>query len=224
MTKCGALEGFTREDWSKKGVIGAVENSLRLLRTDHVEVVFLHSCSAEVLRRGDCIEGLIRAEERGMTRFVGYSGDNDAAEYALALDFFDVLETSVSIADQAAIPTTIKRASELGVGVVAKRPVANVAWRYDDEPGEAYHVEYWKRLRKLDYPFLHRTREEAVATAARFVLSIDGVATAIIGSTNPENVRRNVRNSAGGPLAPDEFGAIRDRWNEVAADDWAGMT
>ncbi|MFO0873385.1 MAG: hypothetical protein U0575_05380 [Phycisphaerales bacterium] len=35
------------------------------------------------------------------------------------------------------------------MGVIAKRPIANAAWRHDDEPKEGYHVDYWKRLIRI---------------------------------------------------------------------------
>ena len=134
LTKCGALDAFTREDWSKIGILETIENSLRNLKTDYLDIAQLHSCSAEILRQGDCIEGLIRAQEKGYTRFIGYSGDNADAKYALELDVFDSLQTSVSIADQTPIDTNIKLAQEKNIGVIAKRPIANAVWRNSEKP------------------------------------------------------------------------------------------
>src|SRR4051812_28422834 len=83
LSKCGALEGFARSDWSKKGILETIENSLRALKTDYLDIAQLHSCSAEILRQGDCIEGLQRAVEKGYTRYIGYSGDREDAKYAI---------------------------------------------------------------------------------------------------------------------------------------------
>ncbi len=223
-SKCGALDGFTREDWSKKGVVETIEKSLKLMQTDHLDVAQLHSCSAEILRQADCIEGLIRAQERGLTRFVGYSGDNEDAQFALGLDFFDTLQTSVSIADQSPVDGNVAVALEKNVGVIAKRPVANVAWRSDSEPEEAYYRDYWERLGKLRYPFLKRTLEESVSLALRFTLTIGGVATAIVGTKSERNLRANVKNIAAGNLTGNEFESIRDRWREAADESWIGKT
>jgi hypothetical protein len=224
ISKCGKLDGFTREDWSKKGIVETVERSLRLLRTDHLDVAQLHSCSAEILRQADCIEGLIRAQERGLCRFVGYSGDNEEAAYALGLDFFDTIQISVSIADQSAIAGNIKRARELGIGVIAKRPAANVVWRFDEKPGEEHIHEYLRRLAKLNYPFLKGTLEESVSIALGFTISVEGVASAIVGTTSEKNLRANVKNIPGRILSESEFESIRNRWREVAGDDWTGKT
>ncbi|MCY7345990.1 MAG: aldo/keto reductase, partial [Pyrinomonadaceae bacterium] len=68
LTKCGALDAFTRFDWTKKGILETIEMSLKNLKTDYLDLAQLHSCSAEILRQGDCIEGLQRAVEKGYTR------------------------------------------------------------------------------------------------------------------------------------------------------------
>jgi aryl-alcohol dehydrogenase-like predicted oxidoreductase len=112
ITKCGALDGFTRSDWSVKGILATIETSLKNLKTDYLDIAQLHSCDSEILKRGEAIEGLQRAQEKGYTRYIGYSGDNDDARYAIEMDVFDSLQTSVSIADQTPIDGNIKLAAE----------------------------------------------------------------------------------------------------------------
>src|SRR5687767_14683009 len=138
-TKCGHERGWGSANWKMPSILRSIERSLMRLRTDHVDLVQLHSCLLAVLKRGDCIEALERARERGLTRYIGYSGDADAARYAVECGRFDTLQTSVSVADQQAITLTLPLASERGMGVIAKRPIANVAWRYAEKPDESYH-------------------------------------------------------------------------------------
>src|SRR5438105_1187910 len=129
-TKCGHAGGWGRADWRLDPLLKSIERSLKRLATDHVDLVQLHSCSLDVLKRGDAIGALERARERGWTRYIGYSGDGAAACYAIETGRFDTLQTSVSIADQEALDLTLPLARERGMGVIAKRPLANVAWRY----------------------------------------------------------------------------------------------
>ncbi|MET0751739.1 MAG: aldo/keto reductase [Pyrinomonadaceae bacterium] len=224
LTKCGALDAFTRFDWSKKGVLETIENSLRALKTDYLDIAQLHSCSAEILRQGDCIEGLQRAQEKGYTRYIGYSGDNDDAKYAIEMNVFDSFQTSVSIADQTPVDTNIPAAVEKGLGVIAKRPIANAVWRNSEKPKDSYHHEYWDRIRKLKFDFLNKSLDESIAIALRFTLSIPGVSTAIVGTTKPNRWQENARFVAEGILSDDEFEEIRARWKEVAGEDWIGQT
>lgn len=224
LTKCGALDGFTRFDWSKKGILETIENSLRNLQTDHLDIAQLHSCDKEILERGEAIEALQRAVEKGYTRYIGYSGDNEDAKTALEMDVFDSLQTSVSIADQAAIDTNIKRATDKNIGVIAKRPIANAVWRHDSKPSDSYHHEYWDRIQKLKYDFLDKSLEESIATALRFTMTIPGVDTMIVGTTKPGRWSENAEYAAEGNLSDEEFEAIRQRWQEVGGADWKQMT
>jgi len=222
-TKCGHASGFDLPDWDPKLLEQSIDRSLRRLRTDYVDVIHLHSCSEEVLRRGEVIEVLQRAKEKGKTRFIGYSGDHTDALYAVRTGAFDSLMISVNIADQEAIDLVLPEASARGLGVVVKRPIANFAWRYDAKPDVEYHQTYWERLQQLDYPQFRSKDEQTVGTALRFALAVPGVHTAIVGTKNPERWRTNARLLEAGPLPEETYRAIRERWKEAARPDWIGQ-
>ena len=217
-TKCGHAGGWGRADWRPASLLSSIERSLRRLATDHVDLIQLHSCTLAQLRKGDVIDALERARERGWARHIGYSGDGAAARYAIECGRFDTLQTSVSLADQEALELTLPLARERGLGVIAKRPLANVAWRYARKPGEPYYQDYWSRLRVLDYDFLKGPA--AVATALRFTLAAPGVHTAIVGTTKPERWPANAALLAEGVLPDAEFDRIRTRWRRVAEASW----
>jgi aryl-alcohol dehydrogenase-like predicted oxidoreductase len=161
LTKCGHPRGYGRGDWREASLLSSIERSLKRLRTDRVDLIQLHSCELTDLRKGEAITALERARERGYARYIGYSGDGLAARYAIECGRFDTLQTSVSIADQEAIELTLPLAVKRGMGVIAKRPIANAAWRYARRPAEPYYQAYWSRLRALDYPFLRGGAEGA---------------------------------------------------------------
>ncbi len=222
-TKCGHFEGTGLDDWRPESLERSIARSLQRLRTDHVDLLQLHTCSEDDLRCGDVIAVLDRARERGQARFVGYSGDGEAARYAVECGRFDVLQTSVNLADQDAIELSIEPARVRGVGVVAKRPIANAAWRQGRRPDNAYHHVYWERLQRLDYPFLRGSAAEAVGTALRFTAAVPGVHALIVGTTQPGRWGQNAALLDGGALAPVEFERIRTRWREVADASWTGQ-
>src|SRR5207247_4099785 len=136
---------------------------------------------------------------------------------------FATLQTSVSVADQEALELTLPLARTREMGVIAKRPLANVAWRYARKPAESYYQPYWSRLRRLDYPCLRDAADTAVATALRFTLGVPGVHTAIVGTTKPERWQQNAALLQTGPLPRDEVERIRARWREVADASWEGQ-
>jgi aryl-alcohol dehydrogenase-like predicted oxidoreductase len=155
-------------------------------------------------------------------RFIGYSGDGEAARYAVECGRFDTLQTSVSIADQEPLELTLPLARAQDMGVIAKRPLANVAWGYARKPAEPYYQTYWSRLRKLDYPFLRDTRT-AVGTALRFTLAVAGVHTAIVGTTKPDRWQQNAALLQAGALPDAVVTEIRERWQATADSSWVGQ-
>jgi aryl-alcohol dehydrogenase-like predicted oxidoreductase len=222
-TKCGHKAGLSGADWDLRTLEESIDRSLRRLRTDCVDLIQLHSCSREMLEQGDVVQVLVKAREKGKTRFIGYSGDREAALYAVESGVFDTLQTSLNIADQEPLGTTLPKAEERGMGVIAKRPLANAAWKREPAAG-AYARPYWERLQKLRYPFLESDGPDAAGIALRFTLSSPGVGTAIVGTTNPGRWRENAALLAAGPLPERQYEAIRARFQEVAGPDWTGQT
>jgi aryl-alcohol dehydrogenase-like predicted oxidoreductase len=225
-TKCGHPHGAeSAANWSEASILQSIERSLQRLRTDRIDLVQLHSCSESELRKGEAISALQIARDRGYIRYIGYSGDSRAAHYAVECGVFDTLQTSINIADQEAIELTIPLARKKEMGVIAKRPIANVAWRTGHKPMDSYHHEYYERLRKLNYDFLRNfdDLDRTVSIALRFTLTVPGVHTAIVGTTKPERLLQNSKPLEAGPLPDEDFAAIRHRWEEVAPRIWIGQ-
>ena len=224
-TKCGHPHGMeSAANWSRDSILQGIERSLQRLKTDRLDIVQLHSCSESELRKGEVITALQTAREKGYTRYIGYSGDSRAAHFALECGAFDTLQTSVNIADQEAIDLTLPLAREKNMGVIAKRPLANAAWKTGHRPMDSYHHEYWQRLQKLNYDFLRNSDlERTISIALRFTLSVPGVHTAIVGTKNPERWEQNAKLLEAGPLSEAEFCAIRHRWEEYAPHIWVGQ-
>jgi len=223
-TKCGHPHGMeSGANWSKDSILKSIERSLDRLKTDRLDLVQLHSCSESTLGKGEVIDALQTARERGYTRYIGYSGDSHAAHFAVECGAFDTLQTSISIADQEAIDLTLPLARKKQMGVIAKRPIANAAWKTGHRPIDSYHHEYWERLRKLNYDFLHGDLEKSISIALRFSLSVPGVHTAIVGTKKPERWEQNAKLLEEGPLDEATFRNIRERWEEYSPRIWIGQ-
>jgi aryl-alcohol dehydrogenase-like predicted oxidoreductase len=234
VSKCGwKVPGIDGPEWSAANVSDTVDRSLRLLKTDRLDVMLLHSCDLATLRRGEALGALAKARDAGKVRFVGYSGDSEAAEYAAGLPDVAVLQTSVSVADQANIDRVLPVAREHNVGVMAKRPIANAAWKdLGEQPGmyKSYAATYTDRLAKMRLDpaalgFAGPRRQAWPELALRFTLSQPGVHTAIIGTTNPENATANLEAAGKGPLGEDVVRKIREAFKAADPEGaWAGQT
>ena len=228
MTKCGhaMLEsaayragGFASSEWDPAMLARSIDRSLKRLGTDYLDVIQFHSPPSAVLGDDHAIDVLRKARDAGKARFIGCSTDSDDAIRAVELGVFDTLQISVSIADQEAIERVLPKARERGMGVIAKRPIANAAWL--GRSADWYSQPYRERLKKLDYDFLKRP--DSATTALRFTLAIPGVSCAIVGTTRPGRYEENARAVASGPLPPTEFEKIRDRWKAIADSSWTGQ-
>jgi aryl-alcohol dehydrogenase-like predicted oxidoreductase len=222
-TKVGHAAGLPHPEWSPDLITASIERSLARLRTDRLELIQLHSCGLDALRAGAATAALQRARDAGKCRFIGYSGDGEAARFAAESGDFDVIQTSLSVADQRNIDVVLPAARARDLGVIAKRPIANAAWRHGRRPDNPYHHTYWDRLQALRYDFLGEPAT-AVEIALRFTLGLPGVSTAIVGTANPERWAANAALAAKGPLPAAQIEAIRARWAAVAGADWDGQT
>ena len=231
VSKCGQkhkdLEG---EAWTPQVIHGAVDRALRLLKTDHLDVMLLHSCDLDVLEADDALGALVEARDAGKILHAGYSGDNEAAAFAARLPDVAVIETSVSIADQANIETVLPLAARHGKGVIVKRPIANAAWKdLADQKGlyKNYAKSYTERLAAmaLDPAALGFTAEEWPELALRFTLAQQGVSTAIIGTTDADHAAANLKAVEKGPMSAEAVGRIRAAFAAAAGPNgWEGLT
>jgi aryl-alcohol dehydrogenase-like predicted oxidoreductase len=234
ISKCGTkISGVDAPDFSYELVSRSVDRALKLLKTDVIDVMLLHSCDLETLKKGEALRALSEARQAGKIRFAGYSGDNEAVTYAAGLPEMAVVEMSINITDQVNIDQGLAAARKHNVGVIAKRPIANAAWKdLSTQQGlyASYAKAYTDRLAKMklnpsDLGFTADPSKAWPEIALRFTLSQSGVSTAIVGTTNPANAEANVQAAAKGPLAPEVIQRIRDAFNRAqAGDHWPGLT
>ncbi len=222
-TKVGHASGLEGEDWDVSLMEKSIERSLRLLQTDCIDLIQLHTCSIEQLQRGEVIEVLKRAQKAGKTRFIGYSGDNEAAQFAVECGQFDTLQTSLNVCDQNIGSKTVPLALQNGMGVIAKRPIANAVWRYDDVlADDHYHRVYQDRWKELQFAWGENS-DDAASIALRWTLR-NGVSTAIVGTKNPSRWAKNAALLNAGPLDQALFDSIGARWREIGGEGLEGKS
>ncbi len=216
-TKCGHTSGLEGSDWEPDMLRRSIDRSLVRLRTDCVDLLQLHSCSKEMLERGEVIQVAKDARAAGKARYIGYSGDAADAHFAVECGEFDALQTSCNFADQECIELTLPIAKQRGMGVIAKRPIANVAWRHANVDQAGYGAEYWRRLQQLRYDF-----PNMVEAALRFTLAQD-IHVAIVGASRLDRFAQNNAIAHLGPLDVEMVSSIRSRWKAVAHAEWIGQ-
>lgn len=192
VTKAGHVTGgYDGQPWTAKTIRDSIERSLKRMKTDHLDLVQLHSCGVEMLEQGEVIRALFDARQAGKTRFVGYSGDDDAAMWAVRSGHFDTLQTSFNVLDQAPRKALLPLAKELGLGVIIKRPIANAVW---GAPSASSRVAYRERALEIqDEGEIPGAPGDPIALALGFTLAHDEVDTAIVGTSDPGHMKANIK-------------------------------
>jgi aryl-alcohol dehydrogenase-like predicted oxidoreductase len=234
ISKCGRpIDGIDAPEFSYELVSKSVDRALKLLKTDVLDVMLLHSCDLEKLKQGDALRALVDARNAGKIRHAGYSGDNEALTFAAAHPEVAVVEMSINICDQANIGHGLKAAQEHNVGIIVKRPVANAAWKdLSEQKGfyASYAKSYTERFAKINLKpselgFSGDPLKAWPEIALRFTLGQPGIHTAIVGTTNPANAKANLEAAGKGPLPQEVLRKIRQAFEAASAgDSWPALT
>ena len=203
-TKCGHITGgYDGIAWTAETIKHSIDRSLSRMKTDHLDLVQLHSCDKEILEQGEVIDELLKAKNSGKTRFIGYSGDNENAEWAVQSGIFDTLQTSFSLVDQKARNGLLKLAKSNSMGIIIKRPIGNGVWG-KSAAASSYTEEYFNRARAmLDLGEL-AGGDDRIALAIGFLFSHEEISTAIIGTTNANHLLSNIQMLENGISVPPE--------------------
>ena len=216
-TKVGyGIEG--QRDWTASCVTAGVDEALRLLCTEHIDIVHLHSCELPTLLAGEVVDALERARTLGKIGWVAYSGENDALAWSVASGRFGGIECSVNLFDQGSLGGPLALAAGQGLGVIAKRPLGNAPWRFAQRPEGDYCETYWERMQQLAYDTAGLPWDEL---ALRFSAFQPGVSSAIVGTASVERLRHNVGLAQKGPLPGPMVNALRARFAAMGGA-WLG--
>ncbi len=200
-TKAGHITGgYEGEEWTYQTVVDSIDRSLRRLKTDHVDLVQLHSCGIDVLEKGDVVRALQEAQQAGKARFIGYSGDNEAAHWAVDSGLFATLQTSYNIVEQRARTSgLLEKAVARGMGTIIKRPIAGGSWAKSrgedsDQQIRGYDEPYLERARAMCAPGpIEGEPDNGILTSLGYTLADPNANVAIVGTKDPSHMEANIR-------------------------------
>jgi aryl-alcohol dehydrogenase-like predicted oxidoreductase len=117
--------GESTYDFSAHGIRRSMEQSLRRLQTDVLDIVFLHAPRADlpVINDSDTLNALLALRDRGMIRAVGFSGYT-AEAFRQAIDWADVLMFEYHAKDSS-LEAVITEASAKNKIVIVKKGLAS---------------------------------------------------------------------------------------------------
>src|ERR1039457_1392220 len=221
-SKCGCLLGDPPagatppfpHDYSAGNVRAGVEQSLRRLCTDRLDLVQVHmSPSRAQLEAGGTVEALLALREEGKIRFTGMSGILPQLPDHIALGVFDVFKSPYS-AVQREHEDLITGAAAAGAGTlirgVAARggPAGDKDWRQGPlglAQGEGQRR--WESSGVQDL-LAGMSRLEFVL---RFTLSHPALSSTIVGTSTMDHLRSNLAIAGKGPLPADLYKEAKRR-------------
>ncbi len=140
-SKIGAAVSHRRDEYvlatksterTRAGFLSGLEGSLRNLKTDHVDLMFMHAVQTEaeadaILGPGGAMEGAEEARKAGKLRYVAISGHGrpDGLLHAVKLHRFDALMTVFNYFDRFNFPTVendlVPLCRQRGTGLIAMK-------------------------------------------------------------------------------------------------------
>ena len=215
--------------WTADTARKTIDRSLSRLRTDYVDLLQIHAHSIDWPDAEEVIEVALEAKRAGKTRLVGYSQENEQAESAVESGLFDALQTSFNLVDQSARYGLFEKARARGMGIIAKRPIANAVWSrvLAGDRGEGEAGRSADRLRRarvmVEMGPLPGAPDDPIALALGFVYAHPDAHTSIVGTQSHAHMLDNIRaTEEHGALAAEVVDELHRRFDAVGRD-WPGI-
>ena len=201
-----------------ENVRAGVENSLRRMRTDHLDLVQFHrSLTRKEFEAEGALQELLKLRDEGKVRFIGVSGTLPHLVEQVESGLFDAFQIPYS-ALQREHEGVIAKASAAGAGIIIRGGAARGA--PTDWEGKGYYMvspdemrRRWE-LARLDDELGGMSRMEFTL---RFTLSNPDLDTTIVGTKDVGHLRDNVAAALKGPLPPVVYEEAKRRLSEAGS-------
>jgi aryl-alcohol dehydrogenase-like predicted oxidoreductase len=204
-TKCGCTfvdrgeYDDTPHVWTRDNLMRNIDDSLRRMKTDHVDLLQLHNPTVEQVEEGNLVQVLQDIQTAGKTRFIGCSSTLPHISTFIKWGVFDVFQIPYS-ALEPEHEDAITEAGKAGAGTIIRGGVAR------GEPGAGLGSEdRWRLWEAAGLDDLLSAGESRTTFLLRFTVSHPEMDTTIVGTLRPEHLEENVRAAEAGPLPQDVY-------------------
>ena len=194
--------------FTRANVRAGVEQSLRRMKTDHLDLVQFHaSPSRETLEDNDSVAELVALRDEGKVRFIGMSGTLPNIDGQIDMGVFDAFQIPYSAVEREH-EGVISRAAAAGAGTVIRGGVARGVPVAGEEAlervPEDFRGVYQARRDRFGEAGLDDLLDgmSAMEFLLRFTISHPDMHTTIVGTSNPEHLAANLTAAAKARFRP----------------------
>ncbi len=186
--------------WTADRLRANIDQSLRRLGTDCVDLLQMHNPSVEDVERGGLIEALEEIRAAGKIRFIGVSSTHPHLAAFVASGAFDVFQIPYSALEREH-EGMMQEAADAGAGILVRGGIS-LGHRADER-----RQATWEKA-GLEELAGGMSRHEFIL---RFTLSHPACHTTIVGTTSLDHMRSNLDAARSGPLPADLYAEARAR-------------
>ncbi|NMA89731.1 MAG: aldo/keto reductase [Amphibacillus sp.] len=226
------------ENYSEKSVTNYLENTLRRIERDTLDLYQIHCPPFEILKDGSVFEVLDKLKEQGKIRHYGVSVETvEEGLFCLENENVSALQVILNMMRQKPLETLIPKALEKNVGIIARVPLASGLLtgkftadhqfesndhRNFNKDGDAFNVgetfsgiEFTKGVQlSNELKWIAEGRETMAKAALKWLLQQAGVSTVIPGFKNTHQVEENLGAVDVLPFTDEEMNRIAKFYQE----------
>jgi aryl-alcohol dehydrogenase-like predicted oxidoreductase len=219
---------YPNRSFDASTILAAVEDSLKRLRRDTIDLYMLHSPSVRQLETQSWAEAIEKLKAQGKVRYFGISTDDHASGIWSIEHGADFLQIEYDLLDPSAEDALLPLARKHDIGIMVRTPLARGLLSGKFRAGEAIPAEQqWRRptgdrlqlrLQRVEQlRFLERDGQTLAQAALRWLLAQDGVHCVIPGARTVEQLEANI-GAIDGDITPEELRRVRQLHQEWRAE------
>jgi len=216
--------------YSPRDVITGLENSLRVLDLDYIDVFHLHGVAPQYFEHAmTLVPDLLKEKEKGKFRFLGITESAPADPKQISLvtalkeDCFDVMMFAFSLMNHNARKVLLPSTIDQQVGTMAMfvvRSLFSVPGRLQSDIKElVHHGELPEWLAASEVPLGFLVRDGAASSIMdacyRYARHEQGIDTVLLGTGNLEHLETNLASILAPPLPQTDLQKIQDYFGHL---------
>ncbi len=191
-SKCGEHnnEPSTYYDFSYDAIRKSIDRSLKLLRTEHIDLMQIHFGPDpwSVLKKGETLRAMQEAKELGKIRFLGASPPTELLDACIESGAFDCLQIGINLLNREA-EAAVEKCHQRGIGVLVRSGFAMGRLT----PKVQNHLEENPSVKRL-LELVEGDLSKLSGLALGYLHSLPGVSTVLVGTKNLMHLQEQIEN------------------------------